>query len=1098
MKEDSESFLGELRLSRHLQTIAQVSALGLAIALGLSFIIPAHVIINTGIRSAMTTLLAIFILGLTLLNIHELLGGSSERGGVHAIIHESLGGSMGFLAAWSSLGANLLLCAALILSASRSLAFLFPGLDSYSVLIALGLLVLLVLINIFHFLPRREMLTSVVLVLLVAFAALLISTIPSWQPASVIPVSDTSAKNSLLAVACSITLFAGLEAIISSRRRILAPRVRLPQGLWITLLAGGLLLISVQVFTPEFTPTALHDEPGAITRSLAGSGMVRTWLTVGVAVFALLLAASECMLTSARVLYSLSRMGAFPRIFTRIQRPFRLPPMIFGTLILLSSLLILFIPFGWLVEISAGLFLILIIFVNIAAIRSRQAEPDRRREIIIPFFPLVPILALTLSVVIFFGLVPAGAVGTGAWIAIGSLLLLAYARSHLQEAQHGVTVFGQDPDTKRKEGAFRILVPLGSGGERQFILGLANALARQTNGDVVPLQVIPTADPLAIQEGRRIAEERNTLFKWSTRENAKNNVPTYPITRLASSVAQGINDTAVEEDCSLILLSWPMESSKEGSRTGRILDPVVNAAPCDVAVVAYHPQRISSRQAEEDLANGELGNQFLQINRILIPTSGGPHAPLAMRLALIFAREFDATAQTVYVTRPDATEQELEEGRGRIESTIEALREQLSSLPQVDSSSTDLNQFNIESRVVSAPTVVDGIVQAGSECDLVIMGASEESLIDQVLFGALPEKTARACPTPVIITKSYRGLPRFWLRRVWDSFFQSLPKLSQREQAKVYRGVYQGAQPDTDYFVMMGLASMIATYGLLQGSTAVIIGAMLVAPLFTPILAISLAVVRGDIRLLWIALESALKGIALAIGLAVLLTALSPLRSATDEIISRINPNLFDLAVALVSGVAGAYAVAREDVSTALPGVAIAAALVPPLSVIGIGIAMWDADIVGGASLLFITNLIAIAFAGALTLLLLGFRPTPGAEKTARLRVGLITSLVMLIAIMIPLAAVFIDTAREIQTYRIVETTLQSYVETYSNLRLVHFEVDEGDGEVNVDVTFNALDPFSEDLAESLQDDLMQALDRPVTLHLVSIPAEDITVPSPE
>lgn len=270
------------------------------------------------------------------------------------------------------------------------------------------------------------------------------------------------------------------------------------------------------------------------------------------------------------------------------------------------------------------------------------------------------------------------------------------------------------------------------------------------------------------------------------------------------------------------------------------------------------------------------------------------------------------------------------------------------------------------------------------------------------------------------------------------------------------------------------------------------------APLFTPILAISLAVVRGDVRLLWIAFESALKGIALAIGLAILLAALSPLRSITHEITARINPNLFDLAVALVSGVAGAYAVAREDVSTALPGVAIAAALVPPLGVIGIGIAMWDTNIAWGASLLFITNLIAIAFAGAITLLLLGFRPTPGAEQKARLRVGLITSLVMLIAIMIPLAIVFIDTARESQTYQVVETTLQDYEGINPGLDLVQFDVSEIDGEVNVDVTFNALIAFSEEMAESLRNDLVQALDRPVRLHLVSIPAEDITIPSHE
>ena len=1100
MKDETESFLGELRLSRHLQSIAQVSALGLAIALGLSFIIPAHVIIEGGIRSTTPALLAILILGLTLLNILELLGGSGERGGIHALIHESLGESMGFIAAWSSFAANLLLCAALLNSASRSLAVLLPEIGTYATLAAVGTLIILVLINLFHLLPRRGMLTSVLLVLLVAFVALLVSAIPSWEPSSYSALSDSSAKNYLLAVASSITLFAGLEAITSSRRRILMPQIRLPQGLWVTLLVGGLLLIAVQLFVPALPSFSLQDEPAAVVRSLAGAGVFRTWVTMGVAFFALLLAASECMLTSARVLYSLSRMGALPLFFTRIQRPFRLPPYIFSTLTLMGSLLILLMPFGWLIEISAGLFLVLVILVNFAAIRSRQAELERRRTIVIPFFPLVPILALIFSIVLFFGLVPVGLLGAAGWIAIGSVLLLLYARSRLLEAQHGVTVFGQDPETERREGAFRVLVPLGTGVERRFILGLANALARQTNGDVVPLQVIPTADPLAIQEGRRIAEERNTLFKWSTRESAKNNVPTYPITRLASSVAQGIKDTAVEENCSLILMSWPMETPEEGTRTGRIMDPVVHSAPCDVAVVAYHPERLSSLQTdvEEGQADRDMASPTLQINRILIPTAGGPHAPLAMRLALLLAREFDATTQTVYVTRPDATESELEGGRQRIESTIEALREQLSSLPQVDASSTEVDQFPIESHVVRAHTVVDGIVQAGSESDLVIMGASEESLIDQVLFGALPEKTARACPTPVIITKSFRGLPRFWLRRVWDGFYQSIPKLTRREQAKVYRGVYHGAQPDTDYFVMMGLAAMIATYGLLQGSTAVIIGAMLVAPLFTPILAISLAVVRGDVRLLWIAFESALKGIALAIGLAVLLAALSPLRSVTHEITARINPNLFDLAVALVSGVAGAYAVAREDVSTALPGVAIAAALVPPLGVIGIGIAMWDANIAGGASLLFITNLIAIAFAGAITLLLLGFRPTPGAEQKARLRVGLITSLVMLIAIMIPLAIVFIDTARESQTYQVVETILQYYEETNPGLDLVQFDVSESDGEVNVDVTFNAIIAFSEDMAESLRNDLVQALDRPVTLHLVSIPAEDIIIPSPE
>jgi L-asparagine transporter-like permease len=197
----------------------------LAVALGLSFIIPVHIIIESGIQSATPALLAILVVGLTLLNIHELLGGSGERGGIHALVHESLGKSWGFIAAWSSLAANLLLCAALLKSASRSLTALFPEIEAYAALAAVGMLIILVLINLFHLLPRQGMLPSVLLVLLVLIVALLISALPSWEPVSYSTVSDSSARNYLLAIASSITLFAGLEAITSSRRRILMPHV---------------------------------------------------------------------------------------------------------------------------------------------------------------------------------------------------------------------------------------------------------------------------------------------------------------------------------------------------------------------------------------------------------------------------------------------------------------------------------------------------------------------------------------------------------------------------------------------------------------------------------------------------------------------------------------------------------------------------------------------------------------------------------------------------------------------------------------------------------------------------------------------------------
>ena len=98
----------------------------------------------------------------------------------------------------------------------------------------------------------------------------------------------------------------------------------------------------------------------------------------------------------------------------------------------------------------------------------------------------------------------------------------------------------------------------------------------------------------------------------------------------------------------------------------------------------------------------------------------------------------------------------------------------------------------------------------------------------------------------------------------------------------------------------------------------------------------------------------------------ILLTFIIPDRQLSDEVLLRTHPNLLDLGVALASGAAGAYALCRKEVSTALPGVAIAAALVPPLATIGIGLAQWNGEVAGGAMLLFVTNLMAISGAGGM------------------------------------------------------------------------------------------------------------------------------------
>ena len=167
------------------------------------------------------------------------------------------------------------------------------------------------------------------------------------------------------------------------------------------------------------------------------------------------------------------------------------------------------------------------------------------------------------------------------------------------------------------------------------------------------------------------------------------------------------------------------------------------------------------------------------------------------------------------------------------------------------------------------------------------------------------------------------------------------------------RSLWKGADPSLSYYVMLFLSGVIAVLGLLAGSTAAIIGAMIVAPLMGPIVAMAFAITMNNRRLLKQSLLSVLTGASMVILTAYLVSELLGITTLNPEILQRTQPTLIDLAVGLAAGAAGSFAKTRREIADALPGVAIAVALVPPLSVIGIGLALGDHTVAVGSTLLF-------------------------------------------------------------------------------------------------------------------------------------------------
>jgi len=237
-----------------------------------------------------------------------------------------------------------------------------------------------------------------------------------------------------------------------------------------------------------------------------------------------------------------------------------------------------------------------------------------------------------------------------------------------------------------------------------------------------------------------------------------------------------------------------------------------------------------------------------------------------------------------------------------------------------------------------------------------------------------------------------------------------MPQLSGEEAYDLRQRVIEQGGLSQSYVLMCALSAGIATLGLLQSSTAVVIGAMLVSPLMGPIAALGFGFASFDGKRIRDAARVVLVGAAIGVLTGMLITGLSPIRGATPEILARTVPTLLDLAVALLSGIAGGYATVRGK-GEATIGVAIATALMPPLATVGYGIGVMQPMFAFGALLLFLTNLSAIAFAFAVIARLSGAaRPMENVDwKPRYIVIGLAAFLVLAT----PLAMTLVQVTRE-------------------------------------------------------------------------------------
>jgi uncharacterized hydrophobic protein (TIGR00271 family) len=321
--------------------------------------------------------------------------------------------------------------------------------------------------------------------------------------------------------------------------------------------------------------------------------------------------------------------------------------------------------------------------------------------------------------------------------------------------------------------------------------------------------------------------------------------------------------------------------------------------------------------------------------------------------------------------------------------------------------------------------------------------------------------------------------------------------LSADERKQVIAEIAPTASPGFDFFLLVVLSCSIATLGLVTNSPAVIIGAMLLAPLMSPIIGIGLASITGDDKLIKTSASALLRGAGLAILLSYLMTLVNrflpfvALQELPDEVLARIRPTPIDLVIALAGGLAAAYAMTRPNLSAALPGVAIATALMPPLCTIGIGIALNRWNVAGGASLLFITNAVTIAFASALVFFLRGFS-AEARRAGQRLPRSLILSAILVAILLVPLSYYSVKFFRDAADNRLINTVVSQEVARLGDVQLVDVQVIHQDGTLDMVITLRTNIALDYEKVVVLQEAIVAGINRPVSLRVEQVIAEEL------
>ena len=442
-------------------------------------------------------------------------------------------------------------------------------------------------------------------------------------------------------------------------------------------------------------------------------------------------ALNATILASSRVAFSMSRDKMLPRSISTIHPDRRTPHIAIAVTGIIVLVMAVLFPIHVIGSAASVMFLLTFMLVNLSLIALRRKFPELKGGFRVPFYPVTPIAAIVLNLILAIGQFDFDARAwyiTIVWIIVGLFVYFVYFEKTTAAEMPQVLAVQQPKNESSYD--YRILIPLHNPDNVIPLMKMAIPLAKARKGEIIVLGVVDIPINLPPHEGMRWIHHKTPLLKTAIRFGREEGVETRSALRIAHHVYDGIIEAAVSEKASLVLMGWKGYTTTRDRIFGEVTDKTVRQVPCDLITVKL--------------------NAAPSIKRILIPTAGGPHATLAAEFVARYREAYGYEVSCCYVVPPDANDYQREMAREWIRKTTRITA--LEGKAQV--------------QLIEGKRIAEALVRAGKEYDLIVLGASKEGIFSSVLFGEIPEKVARYSQTPVMIVKRYEGPLKTLVKRI--------------------------------------------------------------------------------------------------------------------------------------------------------------------------------------------------------------------------------------------------------------------------------------------------------------------------------------------